>query len=202
MKKNKEDEILEGILNHDSSVINRLYEYCFPQVESMVINYGGDSGTAKDIFQDAMLILYRQLCEGNFQLRCKVTTYIYAVSKNLWIQEYKSRRYLQNMTTYQADMVNEPDEQNDYELKLREIFDRHFSRLSKDCQKILQMFFSGKKMSDIKKAFKYRSMHHTMDRKYRCKASLIRRIMNDPEFKELKDEIKEESGTLRGRNVK
>lgn len=201
MEQSKDSEILEGILNHDSSVINRLYEYCFPQVEKMVLNYGGDRGIAKDIFQDAMLILYRQLCNGNLKLRCKVTTYIYAVSKNLWIQEYKSRKYLQNMHVYQADMVNEPENPSEHELKLLEIFDRHFSRLSKDCQKILRMFFSGRKMHEIKKSLKYSSMHHTMDRKYRCKASLIKRIMNDPEFKELKDEIKKESGPLRRRDV-
>ncbi|MFW5820638.1 MAG: hypothetical protein ACOCWA_05070, partial [Bacteroidota bacterium] len=67
--------------------------------------------------------------------------------------------------------------------------------------KILRMYFEGKKSTEIKKYMKYSSIHHTMDRKYRCKASLIRRIMNDPEFKEINDEIKEERNSIRGRNI-
>ncbi len=188
MENNRENQVLKGIINHDSTVINHLYESCFPQVEKMIINFGGDHGIAKDIFQDAMLILYRQVSEGKIQLRCKVSTYLYAISKNLWIQEYKARKYLQNSSFYPVDEVNEPDSENELELKLREIFDKHFSKLSEDCQKILNMVFSGKKTSEIKKALRYKSKHHTMDRKYRCKASLIKRIMNDPEFKELNNE--------------
>lgn len=201
MRDYKDKEILEGILNHDASVLNHLYDTCLPKIEKMILKRGGSEGDAKDIFQDAMIILYRKLREEELSLTCKLTTYLFAISKNLWIHEYKTNKYRFSMSSDKMDMVNEPYVEDQYELKLLEIFDRHFLRLSKKCQKILKLHFKGKKISEIRKALKYDTDQYTMDRKYRCKSSLIRRIMNDPEFKEIKNEIKEESDSLPGGNA-
>lgn len=201
MRDYRDKEILEGIINHDSSVLNHLYDTCYPKIQKMILKKGGNEGDAKDIFQDTMIILYRKLKEEKLELSCKLNTYIFAICKNLWIQEYKSNKYKLKVSVDTVDVVNEPSLLDKFEPKLLEIYDRHFMKLSKKCQKILKLHFKGKKISEIRKAMKYDSDQYTMDRKYRCKSSLIRRIMNDPEFKEINDEIKEESNPVPGRDA-
>jgi RNA polymerase sigma factor (sigma-70 family) len=201
MKDSMDSRILEGIRNHDTQTIKSLYETCFPQVRNMVVRNGGSENAAKDIFQEAMIIVYRKIIDNKLNLSCRLNTYIYAICKRLLIQEHRSSRYLLNLSSEKADRVNEPDENDDYNKKVFALFDRQFARLSKACQKILTMHFRGKKISEIKKAMKYDNIHHTMDRKYRCKASLIRRIMNDPEFKELQNETEKKSDPLHGRDA-
>jgi len=201
MKSTREKQILEGIRNHDSEVINKLYKECFPKIEKLVIKKGGDVSQAKDIFQDAMLIIYRKACKGKLKLTCKISTYIYSICKNLWIEQYRSGKNYVNMPQHSLDQVNDSGLEEKHVLKILEIYDRHFARLSKSCQKILTLHFKGKKISEIKKALNYDSAQYAMDRKYRCKSSLIKRIINDPEFKEIKDEIKEESDPLYGRDA-
>ena len=71
---------------------------------------------------------------------------------------------------------------------MRELFNKHFSELSEDCQKILSMFFNNFTVEDIRAAMDYKDVHHAADRKYRCKKSLIKRIVNDPLFKKLKND--------------
>lgn len=201
MKDSKDRNILEGILNHDPEVINSLYRHCFPKIEKMVLRNGGDNGNAKDIFQDAMIIIYRKICNNDLSLSCRLSTYIYAICKNLWIQDKRGGKYILNSPVEEFDMVSDAGPVNDYEQKIMEIFDRQFARLSKDCQRILQMHFKGRKIEDIRKALNYSNIHHAMDRKYRCKSSLIKKIMNDPEFKELTNETKKEDDPIPRRNA-
>jgi hypothetical protein len=50
------------------------------------------------------------------------------------------------------------------------------------------MFFNDCSVEEIRSALNYKNLHHAADRKYRCKKSLIKRILNDPLFKRLKNE--------------
>ena len=201
MKEYKDKEILEGIINNDNNILKYVYVKFFPLVEKMVLQNGGDTGNAKDVFQDALMSIYRHICEEELVLTCKLSTYIYAICRNLWIQFKKSGKLYIHSNVDELELVHDAEPSNHYELKMLEIYDRHFKKISKNCQKILQMHVKGRKIADIKKAMNHSNVHHTMDRKYRCKASLIKRIINDPEFKEIRDEIKKESNPLYGRNV-
>ncbi len=201
MKNYKEKHILDGIRNHDSDIINQIYEDCFPKIEKLVLRKGGDASIAKDIFQDAMLIIYRKAKKGKLELSCKLSTFIYSICKNLLTEQHRSGKNYISMPQHSLDQVNDSGLEDEHILKILEIYDRHFARLSKSCQKILKLHFKGKKISEIKKALNYDTAQYAMDRKYRCKSSLIKRIMNDPEFKAIKDEIKKESDPFYGRNA-
>ena len=89
-------------------------------------------------------------------------------------------------------MVHDPGPTADPILQghLTELFNKHFSQLSPDCQKILSLAFNDRSVEEIRAAMNYKDLHHAADRKYRCKKSLIKRIVNDPLFKRLKDETR------------
>ncbi len=89
-------------------------------------------------------------------------------------------------------MVNDPGPEEDPFLQahLSRLFNKHFNQLSEDCQKILTMFFNDQSVEEIRVALNYKDLHHAADRKYRCKKSLIKRIVNDPLFKRLKNETR------------
>ena len=52
------------------------------------------------------------------------------------------------------------------------------------------MYFNNFSVEDIRTAMNYKDLHHTADRKYRCKKSLVKRMVNDPLFKRLKNELR------------
>jgi hypothetical protein len=72
--------------------------------------------------------------------------------------------------------------------RTKKLLYKHFKELSKDCQRILILHFNETPIEEIQKIMNYQNTHYTMDRKYRCKKSLIQRITNDPKFKSLKNE--------------
>jgi hypothetical protein len=89
-------------------------------------------------------------------------------------------------------MVHDPGPEPDPALQnhLADLFNKHFNQLSEDCRKILTMAFNDRSVEEIRSTMNYKDLHHAADRKYRCKKSLIKRIVNDPLFKRLKNEIR------------
>jgi RNA polymerase sigma factor (sigma-70 family) len=187
-----EKKIISGIRSHDSAVLEFVYLTYFPIIEGFVIHHSGSRDQAKDVFQEAMIIVYKRIKKGDLELTCKFGTYLYAICKNVWIQERKKYLLHTEKLSHQPLVVNDPGPEDDPLMQeyLDELFNKHFNQLSDDCRKILNMFFNNHSVDEIRKAMNYKDLHHAADRKYRCKKSLIRRITNDPLFKRLKDEAR------------
>jgi len=192
MKVPSNTDLIKGIRNHDSSILQYVYNIHYPIIEGYITHNQGSREQARDIFQDAMIIVYKRIKSDNLVLSCKFGTYLYAICKNIWMQERK--KYLQRTEKLRQQPleVHDPGPANDPLLQnhLTDLFNKHFEALSKDCQKILSMYFNNFSVEDIRAAMNYKDLHHTADRKYRCKKSLINRIVNDPLFKRLKNELR------------
>ncbi|MEX0986219.1 MAG: sigma-70 family RNA polymerase sigma factor [Bacteroidales bacterium] len=178
-----DNDIIEGIASHDNSTLTHVYEEMYPYVEAYVVHHGGTEDHARDIFQEAMIIVYKKITEGNFTLKCKFNTYLYAVCKRLWIQDRKKHYLRINLL---KEMPSVFDSETDYSKmtvdETRELFDKHFNNLSPDCQQILKMYFNGLSLEEIRVAMGINTAHHTSDKKYRCRKTLIERIQADPTF--------------------
>lgn len=192
MKLPSNSDLIKGIKNHDSSLLRYVYDTYYPIIEGYITHNQGSREQARDIFQDAMIIVYNRIKSDELELSCKFGTYLYAICKNIWMQERK--KYLQRAEKLRQQplVVNDPGPADDPLLQnhLTNLFNKHFEELSKDCQKILSMYFNNFSVEDIRAAMNYKDLHHTADRKYRCKKSLINRIVNDPLFKRLKNELR------------
>lgn len=190
MRKYKDQEILDGIKNHDHKILNSIYINVLPRIENLITNSGGSRESAMDVFQDAMMAVYRKVENEGLFLNCKFTTYIYAVCRNIWFQELKYGNRANVKTYGNLDEVNEPEEESEYKNEMYEIFDEHIKALSPDCQRILKLHFERSSIEEIMKLLKYKNTHYTIDRKYRCKQSLVKRIINDPRYIEISNGIK------------
>ena len=192
MRTFSEDDIIKGIRNHNSEILNYVYDTYFPVIEGYIVHHNGGRDQAQDVFQEAMIVVFKKIKRNELQLSCKFGTYIYAVSKNVWMQERKKYQLHAEKLRQQPLLVNDPGLEDDPLLEghLKALFDKHFNELSKDCQEILNMSFNRYSIEEIRVKMNYKDLHHAADRKYRCKKSLIKRIVNDPLFKRLKNEIR------------
>ncbi len=192
MRNHNENELITGIRNHDTDILEYVYHTYFPIIEGYVIHHQGSRDQAKDVFQEAMIIVYNKIKSSDLKLSCKFGTYLYAICKNIWMQEKKKYQLHAEKLRQQPLVVNDPGPADDPLLQnhLNELFNKHFNELSEDCQMILTMYFNNFTIEDIRVSMEYKDLHHAADRKYRCKKSLIKRIVNDPLFKRLKNEIR------------
>jgi len=182
-------EIVEGISSNNSKALRFVYEEMFPYVENYISQHGGSSDQAKDIFQESMIVVFKKIEAGKFTLTCKFSTYLYAVAKRTWIQDRK-KHYLRLNKLKDMQFAAEPTtpygQETDDEAK--ELFDKHFQKISPDCQKILRLYFNGLELEEIRKEMGLSTIHHVTDKKYRCKKNLIDRIKNDPRYRKFNHE--------------
>jgi len=184
------EKIIEGLRNQDNDIIRYIYKTSYPAIEHHIKENRGKKEDAKDIFQEALIIIFKKIKNEELVLTCSFSSFLYSVCKHQWYKILTKRKKLPIIYVSSLDgYAYNPGLNEKTERKKLKLFEYHFNRLSKDCQKILKLHFSGVSIAEIMKKMGYTGKDHTMDRKYRCKKSLFNRIENDKTFKETQDEL-------------
>lgn len=185
MAKFTDKQIMDGIYRKDPAVFRYLYKIQRGKIERFIAKRGGDQETARDIFQEAMEVVYNKIRKKELDLTCSFSTYLIAICKNLWLQEIRSRNYHILDNSQLDHVVEEPGEDEDTSDQLMELVKFHLSKLSKDCQKVLELHFKKKSLTDICRILGYKDEKYAADRKYRCKKYLYNNVTGDPRYKSL-----------------
>jgi len=189
MSTKKETEILHGFLSGNSKVLSELYSKNFPEVKSYIVKNSGTETDAKDIFQDALVVTYQKLKSESLSLECSLATYIFAVSRNMWMNSLRKRK--KTVLIDNKPDISENLERNIlFQIEKRErfsLYHKYFMKLGSSCQELLHHFFLGKKMQEIASLMGY-SPAYVRKKKFECKQKLLEMIEVDPLFKELRSE--------------
>jgi hypothetical protein len=105
------------------------------------------------------------------------------------LKELRERAYKKNEQWYTGEIPAPADVNKKLEAVKLKIFDRHFNELSEECQKILNMYFREISLEKITEIMGYSTLQQVIEKKYKCKKSLMTKIFNNPEYKKVSDEI-------------
>ncbi|HEY4784877.1 MAG TPA: sigma-70 family RNA polymerase sigma factor [Bacteroidales bacterium] len=180
-------EILRGIQLQDSKVLLFVYHKNFRSVLYFIKKNRGTDKDAEDVFQDAMIVIYNKVSEGSLNLKCSLRTYLFSVAKILWLKELGLRGKNKFVIDDCDNFINENDGilEDIVDTERKSIFLKHYNELTEDCQKIIKYFLRGVSISEITKVMGYSSEQHTKNRRFRCKKTLIEKILQNPHYKEL-----------------
>jgi RNA polymerase sigma factor, sigma-70 family len=180
-------EILRGIQLQDSKVLLFVYHKNFRSVLYFIKKNRGTDKDAEDVFQDAMIVIYNKVSEGSLNLKCSLRTYLFSVAKILWLKELGLRGKNKVVIDDCDNFINENDGilEDIVDTERKSIFLKHYNELTEDCQKIIKYFLRGVSISEITKVMGYSSEQHTKNRRFRCKKTLIEKILQNPHYKEL-----------------
>ncbi len=185
-----DEQILKGILKNDSLVLKFIYKEYYFNISSFIKKNQGDEHDANDIFQEAVIIIYRKLKESSLVLEnLKFPSYLFSICRLLWLKQLEKRKI-------EKEKINDtlPFREDIYDTGLIEIlekneryglYQKHFKELGPDCQKILQLFFEKVSLKTIAQIMGFKSEIYAKKRKFKCKELLIQRIKLDPEYKKI-----------------
>ena len=176
-----EDALIEGIRQHDNSVLQYIYKKYFETIRNLIKKNNGNDEDAQDIFQEAIIIIYKKIKEEKLELSCSLSTYLYSVRRLLWLKQLEKKR-IRGETFGNGEEIAEISsgigsnfEKND-EYKL---YQYHFNKLNKDCQKVLRLFLEKVPLREIAEIMGYKTEQYAKKRKFECKKKLVDSIKND-----------------------
>jgi len=166
-----DSEVILGILNNSESVLKRLYIAYFPMVLQLIINNNGDGDDAKDIYQEAIIILYNKVKTGDFELSSKLKTYIYSVSRRLWLKRLSQiSRYGGDIKDFEEYMSvdDESEKNNERDLQFNKMGEA-LKLLGEPCKTIIEDFYiNNRSMKEICEDFGYTNADNAKTQKYKC----------------------------------
>jgi RNA polymerase sigma factor (sigma-70 family) len=183
-------EYLEGIRKRDNLVLKQLYKEFFPSVRTFVFQNSGSEDDASDLFQESVIVVYRQVHEGR-EINCSLSTYLFSVSRLLWLKELRRRKKFDGSMDSEA-MQDQLEDYSPGVLDQMESHDRMaiyqqaFMKLGEDCRKILKLFYEKVSLREIANIMGFASEKYAKKRKFKCKEKLVSLIEKDDRFGEVK----------------
>lgn len=166
-----ESVLLEGLAANDKKSVEAIYQQNYNMVQSLIINNNGSADDAKDIFQEAMIVLYEKARSGTFELNCQIKTYVYSVSRRLWLKR------LQQLNRYSAPLgdiesivpVEEEIEGHEQRNAEFEMMEKAINSLGEPCKSLLEAYYLQKQnMQVIAANFGYTNSDNAKNQKYKC----------------------------------
>jgi RNA polymerase sigma factor (sigma-70 family) len=177
--------ILENIRKQDRDTLDYIYKKFYPAIRNFICVNSGNEEDAEDIFQDSIIVLYKKIRDDELELQCSFKTFLFSVSKNLWLKELDRRKIIRDRIELVEDFANiEPQDEVKVEVDDRyNLYQKHFANLSDKCQELLKLFYSKVPLREIAQKLGFSSEKYAKKRKYQCKEVLIKKIKTDPNYK-------------------
>jgi len=190
MKSYNDEQILKGIMRHDNLILQHIYKQYYYKINYFVKKNSGNEEDANDIFQEAIIIIYRKIKENDLVFKTSsFEGYLFSVCRFLWLKQLHKRKIekekISETIPYQEDLYDENLVMLVEKNEKYGLYQKHFSTLSTDCQKLLQLFFEKVPLKEIARIMGYKGEKYAKKRKYKCKEILISRIKHDTEFKKI-----------------
>ena len=166
-----EQFLLKGLANNDTVATETIYKENFGMVQSFVLNNNGSHDDARDIFQEAMIVLYENAKNESFVLTCKITTYVYSVCRRLWLKRLQYNNRFSNQVESLEETVSVEEDIEIHERRNADfvIMERALSSLGAPCKGLLEAYYIHKKdMTEIALDFGYTNADNAKNQKYKC----------------------------------
>lgn len=167
----EEKALLEGLAASENDAIETIYKENYSLIQAYIIKNNGYADDARDIFQEAMIILFEKSKSESFVLSCQIKTYLYSVCKRIWLKKLqKENRYNPSI-----DMLMETVPVED-EIETHEKVNNDFllmedamSKIGEPCKSLLDAFYIQKmSMPEIAVSFGYTNADNAKTQKYKC----------------------------------
>ncbi|MGB0984932.1 MAG: RNA polymerase sigma factor [Saprospiraceae bacterium] len=184
----KDNDYIQGLVNQDEKVLRAIYQNFSGRISNYIVKKGGSLEDAKDVFQDALMIILEKVQSPDFELSSGFYTYLYGVNKLVWYN--KSRKLHRKSVTIPDDNTLKDQQSIEQELLNREmdnIYRENFAKLGLLCRQLLQLFFAKRDMTEIAETLELKNEHTARTRKYRCRGQLKKLMETDNRYQELVD---------------
>jgi RNA polymerase sigma factor (sigma-70 family) len=138
----------------------------YPRIEKLILSKGGVKSDAQDVFQEALIIVSKNLKKSDFKLTSSFYTYIYSVSRFIWkdAQKQYSKQELHELKEEEVTIFHSVLEEKKFQYA-----EKAFLELGERCQELLQLFYHrALSFKVIAQMMQFASEKVAKNQKYKC----------------------------------
>ncbi len=163
--------LLRGLAENDKIAIESIYRLNYKMIQTFVLNNNGSADDARDLFQEAMVVLYEKSKAPSFSLNCQIKTYIYSICRNLWLKRLQHLSKFSTSVESLEEIVPVEEEIEEHE-KINNDFilmEDAMNKIGEPCKSLLNTYYIHKKnMQEIAIEFGYTNADNAKTQKYKC----------------------------------
>lgn len=163
--------VFKAVGNNDKDAIELVYRENYPLIQHFVISNNGSEDDARDIFQEAMMVLYEKAKMPEFELTCQIRTYLYSVCRRLWLKKLQYNRRIESQVE-NFDKIVPVEEDIEQHEKLNGqylIMRTAMGKIGEPCKSLIEAFYVHRKnMQEIAGFFGYTNADNAKNQKYKC----------------------------------
>lgn len=161
-----DSKILEFFKNGQRDKAFKKLYHLYPKIEKLILSKGGKKSDAQDVFQEALIILSRNLERSDFKLTASFYTYLYSVSRFVW-KDMQNKFKTQQLHELKGNDVS--FFQHVLEEKKYRFAENAFRQLGERCQQLLQLFYlKSIPFKEIAIKMQFKSEKIAKNQKYKC----------------------------------
>jgi len=169
--------VLDLIRRGDEKGLVLLFESSRTMVHSFILRNSGTADDAEDLLQEAVVILWEKVRGGEFEYRSKLSTFVFATVKNLWLRRLaRSRREIAIELDPERTAADDPSPLEEaIETEQAQLVRDALERLGEPCKTLLLLFYWEElPMEEIALKMGMANADTAKSRKYQCKKALER----------------------------
>jgi RNA polymerase sigma factor (sigma-70 family) len=178
--------LIDGLVSNDSKIVAQIYKNHAPKIYNWVQQNNGNLEQAQDLFQDALIDIFRKASHEGFTLTCPFDAFLFVVCRNKWFSSLKkdAKMRVTNMgdneyIVAQADAAEVMNYENKYILLIEQL-----EKLGDGCKDLLKLSWGGLNMEAV--AEKLNTTYaYIRKKKSLCMAKLVTMVKDTAAFKEL-----------------
>jgi RNA polymerase sigma factor (sigma-70 family) len=178
-----EAELLAALASSEqesNKALDYLYTKHFNAIERLVLNNSGNYDEAKDVYQEAIIVFYKDVRQNQLKLTCSISTYLYSICRNLWLKCLREKTKIPVFRDTQNDFLALEKADTDYDIdydtnteRLINIATEQLATLGEKCRRILRYFFWERKNMDfIAQQLGYTNADNAKNQKSKCMKQL------------------------------
>ena len=189
----REPELFEALRTETPAAFEHLYRQYYRMTAAYVTQNGGSGDDAQDVFQETLVALVKNLRKPDFALQAKLSTYLYAVARNIWLYRRRGQTAntpIENQTVAQQisdfpDMTDDSMSEITAHEQKHLLMARIFAQIGADCRELLRRYYyEDTPLKDIAHIMGFTEAFVRV-KKNRCMNDFRSRVAEDPEYREI-----------------
>ena len=167
----QEQILLKGLSGNDKNSIESIYRENYSSIQTFVLNNNGSVDDARDIFQEAMIVLYEKAGMDSFSLNCQLKTYLYSICRRLWLKRLQQLGKFSTQVENLEDIIPIEEDIEDHEKKNDDfiLMEQAMAKIGEPCKSLLDAYYLQKKnMQELAIEFGYTNADNAKTQKYKC----------------------------------